>query len=266
MGKKDEQYKAWVAEVESNLDEAQKANFRAIVDSPAGEKVFAGHLREADYYRRLNEQNAEQRKLEQERAQLYQWYEAEAPKNQKLIQERENLARELENTRKKALEFGLEDDDLGTPKAVRDAVQREELEKVKEEWAKKYQLFDKALPHLLGNLSDIAYKSMKENMDVSPSQVIKYSMDNNVDPVRAYDALTYEERERRATKAREEELTKAREQGRREALSKFPSPDNIRPNGPSIIDTLRAGATAPSTSRDRVSAAVAEFMEMGTTE
>lgn len=267
MGKKtsEEQYKAWVKEVEADLAEDQKAHFQALVNSEAGQKVFGGHLREADYYKRLNEHNAEKQKFEQEKTQMYSWYEQEAPKVERTLKEKQALEKRLQDYERQLAEQGFIDPEaVGASSAVRaDAVKREELEAIRQENQRRLQLFDQALPHLLGDIGDVMYRSLSEGYKVNPKEVIKYALENKVDPNRAFEELTADERRTRDAKRQEEELKKAREEGRREAMSKFPTPDVHRPSGPSVVDNLQDPNYKPLSQRDRVNDAVKEFLSTG---
>jgi hypothetical protein len=257
-----EQYQAWVKEVEAGLEEDQKVHFQALVNSEAGQKVFGGHLREADYYKRLNEHNAERQKFEQEKTQMYSWYEQEAPKVERTLKEKQNLERRLQEYERQLAEQGFIDEST-TPAVHADMVKREELEAIRQENQRRLQMFDQALPALLGDIGDVMYRSLSEGYKVNPKEVIKYALENRVDPNRAFEALTADEREARSAKRQEEDLKKAREEGRREAMSKFPTPDVHRPSGPSVVSNLQDPNFKPLSQRDRVNDAVKEFLASG---
>lgn len=265
MGRKTsaEQYQAWAKEVESELAEDQKVHFQALVNSEAGQKVFGGHLREKDYYTRLNEHTTQVKEFENTRAQMYQWYEQEAPKVAQTLKEKQAAERRLQEYERQMVEQGFIDA-AGTPGAVHaDAVKREDLDAVRQENERRLKMFDQALPQLLGDIGDVMYRSLSEGYKVNPKEVIKYALDNRVDPNRAFEELTADERKGRETKRQDEELKKAREEGRREAMSKFPTPDVHRPSGPSVVDTLQDANYKPLSQRERVNDAVKEFLATG---
>lgn len=264
MAKKssEEQYQAWAKEVEASLDDEQKQHFQAIVNSDAGKQVFGGHLREKDYYTKLNEYTNQVREFENTRTQMYQWYEQEAPKVERTLKEKQDLERKLQDYERQLAEQGFIDAPLGgTVRA--DAVKREDLDAVRQENERRLKMFDQALPQLLGDIGDVMYRSLSEGYKVNPKEVIKYALDNRVDPNRAFDELTADERMARSQKSREDEIKKAREEGRREAMSKFPTPDVHRPSGPSVVDTLQDVNYKPQSQRERVNDAVKEFLATG---
>jgi hypothetical protein len=98
---------------------------------------------------------------------------------------------------------------------------------------------------------------------VDPSQIIDLSLRNGSTPDVAYYQLTYEQRAKRDAEQREKDIKDAEERGRRKALTERPSPDHLRPAGPSVIDRLRGKTEAyPTSRRDIVDAAVEEFRKM----
>lgn len=264
MGKKssEEQYRAWVKEVEESLAEDQKAHFQALVNSEAGQKVFGGHLREKDYYTRLNEHTAAVKEFEATKEQMYAWYNSEAPKVERTFKEKQALEQRLQEYERQLAEQGFIDPAV-VPQTARDAVKREELEAIRQENQRRLQMFDQALPQLLGDIGDVMYKSISEGYKVNPKDVIKYALENKVDPNRAFEELTADERRSREEKRLKEELQKAREEGRREAMSKFPTPDMHRPSGPSVVDSLQDPNFKAPSQRDRVNEAVKEFLATG---
>lgn len=260
-----EQYAAWAREVEAELPEDQRSHFQALVQSEAGQKVFGGHLREKDYYTKLNEYTNQVREFENTRTQMYEWYNQEAPKVERTLKEKEALAKKLQDYERQLADQGFIDDStLGTGRTVSaDAVKREDLDAVRQENERRLKMFDQALPQLLGDIGDVMYRSLSEGYKVNPKEVIKYALENRVDPNTAFDRITEDERGARAAKSRDEDLKKAREEGRREAMSKFPTPDVHRPSGPSVIDTLQDPNYKPLSQRERVNDAVKEFMATG---
>lgn len=261
------QYQAWLKDVESKLsDESQKQAFRTLTDSEAGKELFGGHLREADYYQRLNDYNEEKRELEkaqrefeQKQTALYGWYEEQAPKNDRLIKQTETLTRQLAAYKAKLAEEGLEDVE-GVERmtaAVQDVAKREDVEKIQKDIDQRMKMLDRALPNVLADVTDITYRIIKEGYKVNPKDVFEYSMKNGVALPLAFDALTKDERSAKEAKAREDEIAKAREEGRREALSKFPTPDLLRGSGPSLVERLN---NAPADRQSRVDSAVAEYL------
>ena len=107
----------------------------------------------------------------------------------------------------------------------------------------------------------VVKEGVKEGYDFDPSAVIARASQRGVDIQSAFRELTTEQREAKASDAREKEIEQAYEKGRREAQSKFPSPERLRASGPSIFDSL--GESAPVDRRSRVNGAVKEFIAAG---
>lgn len=266
MGRKtsEEQYKAWAKEVEDSLEGDQKQHFQALVNSEAGQKVFGGHLREKDYYTRLNDYTNQVKEFETTRAQMYAWYEQEAPKVAQTLKEKQAVERRLQEYERQLADQGFIDQEAVRPGAVHvDAVKREDLEAIRQENERRLKMFDQALPQLLGDIGDVMYRSLSEGYKVNPKEVINYALKNKVDPNRAFEEITADERNGREATRQADELKKAREEGRREAMSKFSTPDVHRPSGPSVVDNLQNPDYKPQSQRDRVNDAVKEFLSTG---
>jgi len=267
MAKKEEElYKEWIEEVSGKLkSEDEKRAFELFSNSDAGRETLRGGMRRAEFDRRLNELHETRRQLETAAEDLKsndsairEWYAKEKPKNEELV-------KELETLKSRLREFS--DDDAPPPSAqtfAQTPFSKEELEALKEK-VKKVDLFDANLPRLQGEMFAIIKQSLKEGFDVDPRDVIAYATKNRVDPFRAYEDLTYEARQEKFEKDRDEALKKAKEEGRREALSNLKSsPDHMRTPGPSIVDRLQ-GTELYATKRERVDAAVRDFLEGSTT-
>lgn len=278
MKKKTEaEYKAWLEEVRSKLPVGSKGKFDELVaDEEVGLNIFGGHLREADYYRKLNEMQEAQKEVEGNRQHLNlavqkfkadveevkNWYDAEAGKNETLVAENDALRAHVNATRQKLREYGLEEDaPTGTPPAIgnnqENARLREELQQLK-----RYVIgMDRAVPQVMRQSLKAVVNGIREGYDFDPDALFDYTQQNGVDLPTAFDRITAEQRAAKAAKVQEEALLKAREEGRREALSRVQSPDMIRPTGPggrSIEDMRNVKATSPM---QRVNDAVQVFME-----
>lgn len=263
--KEDVQMQEWAKEVSASLTPAARAAFETLLqDQDGARSVFRGGLREADYYRRLNELSegrrayeAEVAKFASDSAQMYGWYEAEAPKNKELLREKASL-----EARVKAYEQTLRDYNVevpATPSAPAPATDRKEIEELRQ----RLQMFDRAVPQLVADLSAASLRAMKEGYEVDPRQIVDFAAQNGVNPLYAFEVLTAEQRTKKQAAATEAEHTKWKEEGRREALSKLPSPEHIRASGPTNFDSITA---TPMSSRERVDSAVKEFMETSVTQ
>lgn len=279
MSKKEDQaFADWVKETSAKLPETQRSKFEEFlaVDDGGAKEVFRGHLREADYYKRLNEMAEDRRQaekalatdraaFEQKANDLTRWYEDESPKNARLLKEKEDLQNRLTAAAQQLREIGFEDE---ANKVIRAServdsmpnVSNEELESMRKRIANTESLIDKALPKLLGDFSTVIYKTASEKWNVEPQKVLDHSLTKGVSPIAAFEELTKDERAEREATAKAKLISDAKEEGRREAMSKLSSPDRTRPSGPTVIDFLRDPKSF-SDSRTRVDAAVSRYLE-----
>lgn len=263
MAKKEEElFKEWVADLEGKLknDEERQA-FAIYSKSEAGIENLRGSMRRAEFDRRLNTIHETQRQLEvseatlkAERQRLEKWFNDEQPKNA-------NLVAELSTLKSRLREFT--DEDAPPPAAATAAqglsIKNEDFERL----SKRLDLLDGNLPRVMGDMTAIIKRSLKEDIDIDPREVIAYSIKHQVDPFRAYEDLTHDTRAERFQKEREDSLAAAREEGRKDALKTIKSsPDHIRTPGPNVVDTLWKNEV-PTNKHDRVAGAVKEFLEMG---
>jgi hypothetical protein len=260
--KTEAEYQEWIKEVAAKVPDEQKASFEAIVGS-VGMDLFGGHLREKEFHRRLNEVADERRELESQRAAFAQdvnsmdsWFNEEAPKNQRLIAERDRLKTEATLLRERLETLGLEEEPTPRVKSAR-SDDTSAIEKEIQALKHRITAMDQALPAMLGDYGVALLEAQKEGVNVDPRQMIAISMERSVPLPQAYQMLTYEERSKRQEKAQEEALAKAREDGRREALSQRGSPEFMKPSGPTVTQLLQK----PLTSEDRINEAVAMYRE-----
>lgn len=272
--KEDADYQKWTKEFAATLTtDAAKAAFETLsADEAAAKELFRGYGREGDYYRRLNVLNDERKafetaqgEFEGQKAAMLNWYQSEAPKVERMAAEKRALAAKLSAAKQQLIDLGMveEAEALGKdiPAAMTSAtteVTSKELEQLKNQ----VRLLDQALPQMLASYGKVIRESVEGKWSVNPDEVLAFSIQNGLDPQQAFQYLTAEERKKREDADFEKKLESAREEGRRSALTQQASPDFMRPKGPTIMDQLRA---APSSvdRRERVSGAVAEFLEMG---
>lgn len=262
--KEEELFKEWVGEVSSSLEtEEERRAFETFSQSKAGRETLRGGMRRAEFDRRLNELHENRRQLEaaeealkSKGSELRQWYETEAPKNEQLVAQLNELKSRLREV------SGDDDVPAASSTVAQLPYNKEEFDALKEK-VKKIDLLDQNMPRFTGEMFSILKRSIQEGFDVDPRDVIAYASKNRVDPFRAYEDLTYEARQEKFETDRETEKKKWKEEGRKEALSNMKSsPDHIRTPGPSITDGLFEGKTFPN-KQERVSAAVRDFLEMG---
>lgn len=257
MSREDVLFDEWKREVAGKLPEDVRAQFTALTEHEAGREVFRGNLRRTDYDRRVGEVEAERRRLKE-------WFEGEAPKNPQLVAQNQELAMKLASYEKTLKEYGLEND-LATPThaATSPSVARkDDVEELRREFNQRVNAIDNALPGILGDLTTVIQRSVKEGYNIDPRDVISYAGENRVSALQAFENLTAGERAKRAEANQKTLEEKYREEGRREALSRLPNPSYIRPSGPTVVEQLNNKDFA-SDARTRVSESVKAFMEGG---
>lgn len=251
--REDEQFQAWVEEVSKKTKPEEADAFKLWAASDAAREVFRGTIGQAELYRRMNELAETRKELEAMREELEGWYETEAPKNEALLKERDELKAQLET-----LGTG------GPPPATGTGLQisAQDLDEIKER-SKKAEVLDRLLPAVLGDMSAVLKDSIKNNFDIDPREVIKLSLQQGIEPYRAYEILTAEERQARYEASQEAEKKKWFEEGRRAALTN--SPDHLQPSGPSVVDYLKDLNKDPAKRGperdDRIASALKEFAE-----
>lgn len=251
MSKEDLAYQEWVRELEGKLPAEVQDAFKAITSHDAGKDIFRGGLRRQDYDRRVTE-------IQREREKLQNWFEEEAPKNQRLVAEAQDYQKKLVEYQQTLRELGIENTNPGA--TASSVVRKEDLEGIRQEFAEKVRLLDQALPQFLGDVSTVIHTAVKENYNINPREVIDYAAEKRVTPIQAFKDLTADERGRREVVAQKALETKWKEEGAREALSKLPSPTYIRPSGPTVVENL-SNKDFASDARSRVAGAVKDFLE-----
>lgn len=256
--KEDADYQKWVEEKSKEYPEDLRKQFEAVASHEATKDTFRDGLRQNDYYSRLNKLASERKALESAQAEQESWYNRAKPEYDRMETEHQKAI-----SRQKALEAQIKaldlEDVVSIPNKneVADVSTPRELEELKQ----RLNAIDSALPVILGDMYKVVQRSVTEKWDIDPSVVLRHALNKRVNPSQAFDELTAPEREKR-NEARIEDLRKkAFEEGRKDALSKIPSPDRLRPSGPSIVDTMRDAK--PNDNVNRVDEAVRQFMALG---
>lgn len=266
MGRKeDTAYAEWLAEIKAkHPDVAPKID--EIAETEAGREIFRGGLREADYYRRLNEIRDERaeieakaREVEEEGQRQVSWWQEAKPEFDRVQAEREQYRQQLEAYQEKLKEIGVEPMKTAVPPTPAPVASTRELEDLKN----RVNLMDAAYPQVMMGLFQAQQAAIAEGLQFDPNQVIQKVYKDKVDPLTAFNQLVAPQREEKAKTMLQQELEKAKEEGRREALSKLSGPDRaVRPSGPSIVDALRGDAQVLTNERERRDAAVRDWMDL----
>lgn len=264
--KEDDAYAKWLGELKGNMTAEQAAALDGIAESDALRETFRGTIREKDYYTKLNTLNEDRKALEsevsqfdQQRQNLYNWFEAEKPKNQQLMESNAELQRQL-----KEFQDGVDLDDPPNRASATDQSVINRL--IEDQKALREQLIrqDRALPKFMADFGDVIDENAREAFGITPSKIIDHVIRNNVDARTAFMDLTREQRAERAEEERLEAIENAKKEAREEAQAEFmatlSSPDKLRPVGPTpIMDQI----TSPTNEQFGTAAAVEEFMKTG---
>jgi len=251
--REDENYAAWVEEILAEFPEDKRESAKAALEAPvARERFFRGAIRQDDYYRRLNEIEDARKELEAARDELYAWYEEESPKLESIIKERDLLKSQL-----------TKNASAGDPPAAAGVpgFSVEDLAVLKAK-AEKIDALDKIVPAIIADLASVTKDAITNNFEFDPREVMRLSLEHGVEPYKAYEYLTADQRKKQYDAAQEAEKQKWIEEGRRQALTaRNGSPDQLPNSGPNVVDLLQKKDAKELTQSDRVNAALAAMLE-----
>lgn len=244
--KEDAAYTEWLAEVKAKSPDVA-ASLDEIAGTDAGRELFRGGLREADYYRRLNELSEAKRELETEGAKQVSWWNEAKPAYDSAVAERDELKRRLDVSN-------------GAPPAPAPAAPSKDLEDLKS----RVVAMDQGYTQVMLGMFDAQQSALREGLPFEANKVLQEVYQHKVDPLTAFNRLSAPQREEKAKTMLKNELDKAREEGYKQALSKLSGPDKVlRQGSPSLVDALRGqgdqALTDPAARRD---AAVRDWLEM----
>jgi len=282
MGKvEDEGFPKWLEEKKKGLDARGQQLLGQLIEhnETFGKELFRGDLREGEFHRRLNETHAEKEALSKERKALEaatgqfqrkrtewtNWYKTESAKAKQLVDENAQL-----RARKAPVSDGDPLADLDPlnerrPPAMDDElkVTLDQISKRLDEQGQRLEGIDANIPGFLSEHSAAMELSRDEGFKVDPVALTNMALQNNITPRQAYYSMTQEVRAGKAKTDYETAIKDAEERGRKAAFTDRPSPDHIRPSGPSTVERL-TGKTDPypTTRRDIVDSAVEEFRRL----
>jgi hypothetical protein len=252
--KEDEDFAQWLDTVLQEYPESDREAARNLLEKPvAREHFYRGAIRADDYYRRLNKLEEDRQELEAARDDIASWYLEESPKQEALIAERDALKKQL--------------DELGAggppPAAGIPGFSVEDLAAIKAK-AEKIEALDKIMPVVMVQMTKVLEDKLANGYDVDTAEVMRLSMQQGVDPYKAYEYLTADQRKKQYETAREEEKKKWIDEGRRQAITaRNGSPDQLPNAGPTVLDILRRKDTPESTQQSRVNEVMQAFLEGG---
>lgn len=256
--KEDAEYQKWVEEKVKEYPDELRKSFEAIAQHDATREVYREGLREKDYYNRLNKLAAERKALEAAQQEQESWYNRAKPEYDRMEQEHQKAL-----ARQKALEAqikALDLEDVVSVPSDKDVAAAEGNPQELAELKARLNAIDSALPVILGDMYKVVQRSVTEKWDIDPSVVLKHALNKRVNPSQAFEELTKDEREKRNEARIEEMRKKAFEEGRKDALSKIPSPDRLRPAGPTLVDNIRDAK--PQNDVTRVDEAVRQYLAL----
>lgn len=283
MAKEDKRFQEWLEATKAKLDPSIHRAFDALAEHDSAKEVFRGYLREDEFYRNLQKVKDDEKalksekdalqseiaKFERQRTEWRTWYQNEKPKVDNFASENAALKKQIEAMQAK-LGRGAKDDDDTDGGAARGSREMNDelkatLDQLKQELNEtkgRLEAVDGNIPAFMAGVATVIQKANKEGFEVDPNQLIDLALRNRTTPDVAYYQLTYEERTKRASEQREKDIKEAEERGRRSALADRPSPDHLRPAGPSVIDRIRGKVDYPTSRRDIVDAAVEEWRKI----
>lgn len=240
---KDPGFAEFIAEIRGETAKIEDAETKAAWEKVLGDEerarqIFRGGLREKDYYRRLNDVNAEKEKLTADRVKWEAWHAKANADYTKALAERDAAVAELESQASAFEKAGL-DDDAARLRAKKDilpaesalAEMRRELDELK---AGRAQLetglnnVTAGAPALTAAFVKKARQLSKEGFEFDEEEVLR-QVYKGTDPNLAFEDAVREQREKRAAEDLEKRLAEARKAGREEALTAKAAPDAFAP-------------------------------------
>lgn len=260
-------FDSWYEDVKSRAEKAGKAKELETLlgDEGLKEGIFGGYLREQDYYKKVNEFNTSKQELAEKAEQLAanqkewrEWREAAQEQLDEALREKAELERKVK--------YGANEDDSTNPTASKATPQmRAELEELRKEVElanKRTEILDSGSTRLIVDMAKIMRESAKSGIDVDPAAVVQYQIDNKVDIMTAFDALTRDERVSRWEKEQEKRLQDARDEGYKKAKAEDGLPaDRVPRGGPSTVEFFTTAANLGKDS-DRLKAASDLFYKL----
>lgn len=281
MVKEKDDFPRWLEEKKGSLKSAraQQALATLLEENPdfVKEDWYRGTLRQEEFHRRLNETHDEKRGVEEatkklqaaqaafqaEKTRWTGWYKENAPKAKAAVDEAAVLRKKVAML--EARKDDLEDDPTlseGRKHAMTNEYE-EAINGLKEQVSQlgqRLESVDNNIPGFIAEHTAAMEMSRDEGFKVDPHELTNLALNNNITPRQAYMHMTRELRETKAKEDYDKAIKDAEERGRRAALNDRPSPDHIRPSGPTVVDRL-TGKTEPyATDRKSiVDGAVEEF-------
>lgn len=247
---------------DEDVDDATKEAFASVLarDNVA-DKFRQGYLRQSDYSRNMDRVRDKEKQLEAEIEKSRSFYERQIEQDHNNMQKWNEMQREYDRLKSRGDDFYLDDDDFDPsahkrqPETPPDVVTQDEFNRA-------LRNLEQTSVQLLGQTVNYAQEHMKEfNEPLDAEGLYSYALENKLPIKVAYEQYTAEQREEARERKYKADLEAARKRGAEEERSKhgLPAVDS-RPRG---IHALRPPKDVPKTRKDRVDAAVRDFMQGG---
>lgn len=281
MVKEKDDFPRWLEEKKGSLKSAraQAALDTLLEENPdfVKEDWYRGTLRQDEFHRRMNESHEEKQQLsaaekelkaaqatfQADKAKWQKWYRDNAPRAKAAVEHAEQLEAKIRALEARKSDID-DDDDLppGRKNAMNEEAQTmiNQLKTQVDQLGQRLESVDNNIPGFISEHTAAMEMARKDGFEVDPHELTNMALNNNITPRQAYLSMTAEKREAKAKEDYEKAIKDAEERGRRSALNDRPSPDHIRPSGPTVVDRL-TGKTEPyATDRKSiVDGAVEEF-------
>lgn len=255
--KEDAAYAEWMGEIKTKHPDVADT-LDALAETDAGREIFRGGLREADYYRKLNDIRDARTELDEEAVKQESWWEQAKPEYARALAERDEAVQKLEAAAMNR-DPGGSGGGNGAPAPAAPPSNPKELEELRQ----RIGAMDQAYPQVMLGMFEAQQAALREGLEYKPDEVLKMAFDKRMKPLDAFNVIVADQRTEKAKGMLENELTKAREEGYKQALSKLSGPDQIlKRQGTSIVEALNGDAEVLTDQNKRRDAAVQDFLEL----
>jgi chromosome segregation ATPase len=281
MVKEKDDFPRWLEEKKGTLKSAraQQALQTLLEENEdfVKEDWYRGTLRQDEFHRRLNEQNEskksldaqlqalkrEQAQFQAQKTQWQGWYKENAPKAKAAMERAQVLEAKIKALEAKKSDID-DDDDLSAGRKNAMSEQYEtminQLKDQVNQLGQRLEAVDTNIPGFISEHAAALELARKEGFEVDPLELSNMALNNNITPRQAYYHMTQAQRAEKQKADYEKDIKEAEERGRRAAINDRPSPDHIRPSGPTVVDRLRGKTEPYATDRKSiVDGAVEEF-------
>lgn len=267
--KEDDAYLAWVEELKEGLKEkpeALKALTLLTTDEAAGARdLFRGSVGGKEISRRMNELSEAKKALEEQAREVEtnknkwgSWYQEAQVAHNQVLSENANLKKELQRAR---VALPDEDEENKVSQIRQDVYTKAEVEEREKALLEQVRRVDNGAVHYTNKMLAIAIRASKDKIDFDPDKIMKRAVEENCDPMRAYELETAEVLADRQTQEAEKREKEAYERGKREAASTT-TPDSgfrFQSAGPTPSESILSGSVKALSANDRLAAALKTF-------